>query len=239
MKALNKEEAIRRINKYGKIGKILATIGIIVAGIATFVTLVAVIGVNCIPQNLITLTVKGGVEAAIDTNALPPSPSEAELDTIVNAINSKHTNAGVNLGSVKFDLTEAYAENGVIYASSGIGSKAFTLSSLSSLMIASVITSALTIVSLVFGRMLCKAFQMCTTPFEDNVIKKIRYFAFSLIPWALVSNLPEEVANRMFSQGVNIANVNMDVIFIVLIVLALSMVFKYGAMLQKESDETL
>jgi len=239
MKALSKTEAIRKINIYGKIGKIFITIGIVVAGIMAFTTLIAAIAVNCIPQNLINLTVNGGVEAVIDTQEIPESASDAQVDLIVDAINNENSNAGVNLGAISFELNEAYADGGVIHASSGIGSKTFTLKSLSGLMIASVITSIFTIVTLVFGRMLCKAFQLCSTPFEDNVIKKIRYFAFSLIPWAIVSKLPEGVANAMFSQGVKISNINMDVVYIVLVVLALSMVFKYGAMLQQESDETL
>lgn len=238
MKTINKEEAIKKINKYGKIGKILTTIGIIVSGISLLTTIVALIAVNVMPQNLITLKVKGGVEAIIDTAAIEPNPSEEQIDILVDAVNSD-TRAGINLGAVSFELKEAYAEGSVVHASSGMGSQDITLSSISIILITAIVALILTAVSLVFGRKLCKEFQLCSSPFDEKVINGIRYFAFSLIPWALFANVPDEIAGSMFSQNINIANVNMDVVLLVLIILALSVVFKYGAILQQESDETL
>ena len=78
----------------------------------------------------------------------------------------------------------------------------------------------------IFGKRLAKALETCDSPFEDNVLKKMKAFGFSLIPWALYKLIVGNLG------GIT------TVIFVLVVLLFIS-VFNYGAKLQRESDETL
>ena len=88
---------------------------------------------------------------------------------------------------------------------------------------------------------LMKAFKVCTTPFSEDIIRKLRNVAISLIPWALLEPMCEEVIRYALSPnkmqfGVSIS---MGMVLVVISFLIIVEIFKYGAMLQQESDETL
>ena len=95
-------------------------------------------------------------------------------------------------------------------------------------------------VTLCFISSLCKAFRDCESPFEENVVRKMRNLAYSLIPWAIFSTITNSVADSLLMNKVSVNfTVDLGVIMIVLVVFVLVHIFKYGAMLQQESDETL
>lgn len=84
---------------------------------------------------------------------------------------------------------------------------------------------ALFTVAMFFGTRLADRLRKCETPFEEPVIKAMKAFGISLIPWALVK----------FGNNNN----SIVVVIAVLIILMMISVFTYGAELQKESDELL
>lgn len=98
----------------------------------------------------------------------------------------------------------------------------------------------ITQVTLYFIGFLCKAFRDCESPFEENVIKKMQHLAYALIPWTVASSLVEIVINNIIRGNKGVAlSVDFGVILVVLLVFLLAYIFKYGAILQQESDETL
>ena len=104
----------------------------------------------------------------------------------------------------------------------------------------SMLSLTLTLITLFFVGSLCKAFQNCSSPFEENVIKKMQNFAVSLIPWTILTLVTNAVAVGLFSNKFNLNfTIDLDVVLLVLVVLVLVYIFKYGAILQQESDETL
>lgn len=91
--------------------------------------------------------------------------------------------------------------------------------------IADAVISAVMLVIVIFAGKFAKALEICKSPFEDNVIKSMKNFAFSLIPLAVV---------YLIAGGIN-----MTAVVLVIAVIIFSYIFKYGAELQKESDETI
>ena len=87
---------------------------------------------------------------------------------------------------------------------------------------------------------LMKALRDCDTPFTDAVIKKMQHFGWSLIPVILMSGITDSAWGAL-STGGNLIDfsLNLGGLLILAIVFVLILVFKYGAELQKESDETL
>jgi len=59
-----------------------------------------------------------------------------------------------------------------------------------------------------------------------------------LIPWTVVSTVSDVVLYHSERFPINFS-VNINMVIVVLLVLALVYIFKYGAVLQQESDETL
>lgn len=72
----------------------------------------------------------------------------------------------------------------------------------------------------------CKALEICKSPFEADVITAIKKLGFSFIPFGVVS---------IAINGVSVLSVAM----IVLVVLLFVYIFSYGAELQQESDDTV
>ena len=66
----------------------------------------------------------------------------------------------------------------------------------------------------------------CDSPFEAKVLKAMKAFAYSLIPWAILK------------AGSGSAS-SLSAIIFVLVAITFAHIFNYGAQLQKESDETI
>ena len=102
-------------------------------------------------------------------------------------------------------------------------------------------STAATFASVYFFGNLAKAFRYCVSPFDANVIDAMRKFAYSLIPWVVLDSVTATAASGLggsLGNSVNI-NINLGMLFMVLVVFGLCYVFRYGAVLQQESDETL
>ena len=121
--------------------------------------------------------------------------------------------------------------------------------------IAQVVSAAFSVVVFVFLLLAADAFRRCDSPFEDRVIRRMNVFAWVLLANALFNlllSLATEIGTRVFYQNISGYYTNNgileSVLYLVtpsfplvvsLIVLFLVRVFRHGAELQKESDETL
>ena len=105
------------------------------------------------------------------------------------------------------------------------------------------------IVALVMFLKLCKAFEACRSPFDEAVIRRMNIFAWTLIVCAVVGSFAGSAAQSAVmafqNAGIHVGAKNFGVsldlypIFAALIVFFLCMIFRYGAQLQREADETL
>lgn len=229
-----KEQAIQKINKIGKISNIITLIAKILVGIALGVALVGAVICFVIPDSMLKFNMQGTMNMELDYSSLGISMTEEEMAV---------AQAEVERGLVSDEATTiteiAVTENKIIIAGD-TDYISFTMRDAAWLYVLALGVLAMTFVTLVFIGALCKAFRDCHSPFEENVIKKMQNLAVSLIPWAVVSAVSGSVANSLLHQKVNIMfSVDLGVILIALVVLVLVYIFKYGAVLQQESDETL
>lgn len=236
---MNKENAVAKINKYGKIGKVITTFLLIFAIVGFVGTTIAGIVLINLPKDIIVFHLDNTATLTIDTNEVDPEITEEDKEAVLNAFNNGAP-TGMNLGAVKFSLDHAEFVDDKLVASSTGNTDDISLRNLGFAVLSASVALILTMISLTFGSKLCKAFEKCETPFEENVIKTMRNFAISLLPWALYSSVPETVINSVLNNSLKInLNLDLNIIFAVLVIFALSTVFKYGAELQRESDETL
>ena len=77
-------------------------------------------------------------------------------------------------------------------------------------------------------------------PFDEPVIQKMTTFAWTLIVCAVVSCLARASLGALLTGWQRMSfNLNLTPVFTALIVFFLCMIFRYGAKLQLEADETL
>ena len=84
-----------------------------------------------------------------------------------------------------------------------------------------------------------KALRKCETPFCESVIKSMSRFAISLIPAVFMNMVCGGMWSSLFSGSGFAMTVNLGSVLLVAVIFLLIAVFKYGALLQQESDETL
>lgn len=214
---------IGKINTLGKAGRILLIFLRIacIMGIVCFV--VAAVGINTIPKDDV-ITSKGTIsyETVIDNNRLPDHVSSGLEDT-------ENTEETIDfLGTILSVKENIITDNGIEDYTFNMSfdapnTKAMILS-YTIAMILGALFLGLTLIVVIFGGKLASALEKCSSPFEENVTKSMKKFAFSLIPIAAV------YCGQQAS---------LSMIVIVLAMIAIAYIFGYGAELQKESDETL
>ncbi len=214
---------IGKINTLGKAGRILLIFLRIacIMGIVCFV--VAAVGINTIPKDD-AITSKGTIsyETVIDNNRLPDHVSSGLEDT-------ENTEETIDfLGTILSVKENIITDNGIEDYTFNMSfdapnTKAMILS-YTIAMILGALFLGLTLIVVIFGGKLASALEKCSSPFEENVTKSMKKFAFSLIPIAAV------YCGQQAS---------LSMIVIVLAMIAIAYIFGYGAELQKESDETL
>ena len=64
--------------------------------------------------------------------------------------------------------------------------------------------------------------------------------AYALIPWTVVTTISNSISDSVMNHKISLNfTLDLGVVLIGLVVLVLVHIFKYGAVLQQESDETL
>lgn len=246
---MNKELAIKKINKIGKIGKIISVICLAFVILGLIGTTFGGIIISTFPKKGLEVERQNLVTVKINMSEFDEDMENMTQDEIiesvkrdigfdVSSVNMSDGNIMIN-GEERVYTNVEVVEGSVVLTSEPAETKA-NFNNIVKAVIFSDIFFVAAIVSLIFVRNLCVAFEKCETPFAESVISKMRAFAFSLIPFAILSSIPSMIYSNLFGDKVNInLSLNLGVIFMVLIILGISYIFKYGAVLQQESDETL
>ena len=87
---------------------------------------------------------------------------------------------------------------------------------------------------------LCRTFRECETPFTEDISDHLKKVAISFIPVAILVPIVENGVDGFLLGKVNLVfSVDLLTVFLVLMIFMLAWIFRYGAALQQESDETL
>ena len=230
-----KSEAIQRINSFGKAGSIVVLIAKIFSFIGLAACLIASILFMVMPEDFIRLKFDGRVNVTTNLEIFGLTEEELNMPDLEEKINFE-------VGGTTYGATTVTVINDGkgLAVSSDAEMYEFSLRNFMWVTLMGAVVVAVTIVVLFFAGALCKAFAKCETPFEENVIKKMQSLAISIIPMIVLSFVSEGVVGYVMSGFADFSmNINLTAFIVVLIILMLVQIFKYGAMLQRESDETL
>lgn len=238
---MNKEQSIQKINQMGHVGQVLITIAKLFAFIALFATLAMTIASMALPKNFITAKLSGSAAFDINLGAIGTSLSDKEVADLNSGKSTKDFNAQISTNDVNLTMGDVKANKENIQTTFDL--KDFSNPSLHDLVwigVAGLINIIFVLVTLFYAGFLCKAIRNCQSPFDENVITKMKHLAFSLIPWVVMDSVTNAITSSIFTGKLSISlSLNMGMIFAVLVIFALAYIFQYGAVLQQESDETL
>jgi len=221
-----KNENIRKINTMGKAGKIITNILIVLISIIIFFTIiggfVSISIISSPPNDIITVKGTGTAEITVDNSKIP-FWVDRFVDDEMEEIN-------IHMFGVKLNVDKIEDSNDVVKYNASYDVNNFDIKDLAFIAPLAIFFAALVmaafLVSMIFAYRLSSAFANCSSPFDEIVIKRMKQFAFSLIPWAALK----------FVDGV--MGMTTAVVLVVLFLLA-AYIFSYGAQLQRESDDTI
>lgn len=232
-----KEGAIKRIHTMGKVGVILALITKILVSLLLALSVIGFIVVLCLPTNLCTVKIDGKADILVDLSAFGVNLDEVSAQEIEDGVKE---NANISYAGNKFSVDNVNTEGSKLNIGAEADLTEFNVKDCVWALAGAILNLILVLMSVIFASRLAKAFRSCVSPFEAEVIHRMKQFAYSLIPWAVISSVVNALESRiwMASSGFHL-DIDFGIIIVVLIILALAYIFQYGAILQKESDETL
>lgn len=236
-----KNSNINKINTAGLIGYIISiilivctitgmvVIGILTAGAATIskdninVKVATNVDINSTGNFLGKLNSFIKVNGIEDLSTLTEDAKEGIKleDNDISELSVKEENGGLNIIAKTNEIT--------------ISMKKIIIALILSFIFLGVVTYALYMV-----KALMKSLRKCETPFSEEVIKKMTRFGTSLICVVVLKIIFGGFCSTLTVPGFRYnLNIDLSSILLVAVIYILITVFKYGAGLQQESDETL
>lgn len=238
---MDKKDAILKINQIGKVGTILALITKILLGISLGACLIGLVVTLVLPKELFSVKMSGMADVVVDLSRFGENLLEEENTGGKQLRQSVENSTDITYAGNHFSVSDLEAEGSRMQIKANGSLAAFDMRSCSWAIAGAIVNLILLFISTWFISLLAKAFRDCQSPFEEKVIQRMKWFAYSLIPWAVISNIVAFFERKLWVSGAGGFDYSIDfsVVIIVLVILALAYIFQYGAVLQKESDETL
>lgn len=228
-------KTIKSINKMGKAGTIISLILRIFLIIGAAGCVIGMITLFLLPKDLVTVDVNGTAQIEINLEAFGVDFSHNQ-GWFAERLNS----GSFRINGSDMTVIDTKYEGSLITVNTAGKLMTFDMHSFAFAAFIGLLYIALSFVTLLFAGKLCEAFRDCASPFEDNVIKRLKTFAYSLLGWAVIPAVAGAILSSFFISNSNYnLSFNLGTVFVVLILLALAYMFQYGAILQKESNETL
>lgn len=233
---------IKKINDLGTIGKIVSVIIKVIAIIALVISIILGVTAALAPDDYIST--KGKIEFNTVTDCSSPfiSRSNEEDDGLSFKLKAfgieveperifrESEILGLKIKTESQDTQDSSNPDIVtteslttIEGNTGKLVKAFMIG----VSVLIFIFSLLLIISISFAKKLFISLEKCDTPFSEEVVNNLSRFVYSLVPWGI------------FGFSANGLSGGVGLVMVIVVVAILTSVFRYGAELQRESDETL
>ncbi len=234
---MKKTEAIRKINTMGKVGNILAMITRILVIVLLVLSVAGFVIVLFLPADLCRVKMDGRAQVLVDLSAFGWETDEALEEEVRENVKSS---ANISYAGNHFAVDEVTMDGSRMEVDASARLTEFNIKSLAWALAGAIVVLILLLISVIFVGRLAKAFRDCSSPFEGLVIRRMKQFAYALIPWAVISSVVGSLEQCIWmASGGFSFDLDFGIIIIVLVILALAYIFQYGAVLQQESDETL
>ncbi len=225
--------AIQKINSLGKAAYIISKIAKVFLIIAAVTILIVGILVFIMPSDFINIRLDGQADITLNYSYA----GNVSLDKIID---DEDLLEDWEINGVEYEVEEHSTGNGTVHLSARSESTTLGVWHLRIFMAAGLIFATAVCVGTHFLCDLFKALSLCTTPFDDSIIQKMRRLAIALIPVSVVSGSMKTLIDSLQTGDITIGvSIEFSQVVVILVLFALVYIFKHGAELQRESDETL
>ncbi len=236
-----------KVNRIGLIGQIVSIVLIILMSVSIVALAAGNVILALLPKDAVTVGVKTDMDVTVSDALIGPFKDQITDQMLEEANISMRVN-----GTEFSDIALEKADGGLMMRAA-TDRIALNLSQFGKTMLAGLIYCVCVLVVFIFLKRLSDGFRRCDTPFAADVVKRMNVFAWVLLGCAVVSSFAESIANTLMMRNMDLEfslnpanlnsgfhfSLNLAPIFVALVVLFLTMIFRYGAQLQQESDETL
>lgn len=243
---MKKEDAIKKINTMGRLGHIFSNIAKALLGVGFVVALLGMIVMLLLPNDFAKVALSGNAKIDVDLEKFDLSfkdigvkLSEEEQEDLKEEL-LEGDGEKIEFNNMEFGVVDADVDESSVSINAKSNNIEINLKDTWILLLMAALALAATFIVTVFVGKLCAALRDCNSPFEENVIKRLENFAFSLLSWSVVAAITKSIMNSFMSGKIQImVGIDLGMLILVLLILAIAYIFKYGAVLQQESDETL
>lgn len=238
MRTEGKDQMIRRIHLFGKIGQILSVIAMAVQVFVILLSLLMLIFVFTMPKDFLKIHFNDQMEASLDFSSasedrgLPDALREFAEDLSSGTARLKINNYVIEQGSF---------ESGILTLEGGSEQTVVFVKGRLILLIVMLIVNILAfLLTTYFIFRFTGKLKSLESPFDPMLIRDLRLITISLVPWYFLELLSQGVYEYFMSGSFNIMfNIDIKLLVVILFLLLISLIFRYGALLQEESDDTV
>ena len=232
---------IKKINTAGLIGYIICILLIVCSVSCMVVTAIGTAAAIAVSKENVSARVSTNIDISSTGNFLEKLNKYMNISGVENLsdlITEDGETVKVNDRDIS-EVTVAKTEGGSFSVDVKTNEITFSTARIIASLVVSFIFLGAVTVMLHLLKALMKSLKTCETPFADDVIRNMTRFANSLIPVVVLNMLCGGLWNAV-TRGAEIGlTVNLGSVLVVAVIYLLVIVFRYGAQLQKESDETL
>lgn len=250
-------KTLANFNRFGKVGKIVMTILLVAAILATLLLGGATIYTATFPKDAVTVTVTNQAQFKIDESSFPsvwgmladnsaygtdqnPSSMLEDGDRKVLPPENTELNTALHFFHQSYSSATIHSKGNEKLVDATSAPAEYRSSDLVTLLLFATLFSASAAVALLMLQKLFKVLSVSPSPFCANFVSKLRTFGYSLLPVAVFASVGETLAIRFLSAGKSAGiSIQWGVLITFAVTMCLVTVFRYGVQLQIESDETL
>ena len=251
------EKTLSNAHRFGKVGKIAMTILMVAAIITAILAAAAAIWTAALPKDAAQVTVTQQAKFQINDDTFPTvwriladnfsytsdtAPSAMLDDSSGTILPPENTKLETELKffDQAYSSATIHSEGGVKVIDAASSPVEYSSSDLVEILVFGALAAASVAAALLMLRKLFRILSVCTSPFCEDFVSKLRMFGYSLLPVALFASIGETLAVRFLSAGGSAGiSVQWGILVAFAVTMCLVTVFRYGVQLQKESDETL
>lgn len=235
-----KNSNIKKINTAGLFGYIISII-LIIGTIAGMVGIaIGTVGAITVAKENINVKVVTNIDINSTGNFLKKLNSFIFIDGIEDLETlTEEAKNGIKLNDSDISELKVEEENGGLVINAKTNEITISMKKITVALILAFIFLGIITVTLYMVKALMKALKNCETPFSEDVIKKMSRFATSLVCTVVLKIIFSGLLSSLISSFSYKPTINLGSILLVAVIYILIIVFKYGAGLQRESDETL
>ncbi len=219
-----KNETIKKINTFGKVGYIICKIGKIAVIISAIACLIGGIIMSFIPKNAVSIELTTSNTAIIKID---------EKFDLTGLLDIDEDDVVVKIGDNTYSIVGSADTPATVTTTVYISNFKWICFACFAVCVAIMFVFH-------FAEKLCRCFKDCETPFTEEISKQLTKLAWSLIPVSILTSFIGSITESVLMGNFNLTfSIDLITVLLILCVFMLSYIFKHGTILQNESDELL